>query len=134
MSEGRTEGLNDRIEKALSKETKIQGYFAKELAEIAKNSHERIHEDYIVPHRVYWVALESLNDVLAGSYLSMVLFGLGTSFLGAFLASSDEKQEITFGLVGLMLLILSIVLQMVFVIQKLRKMRRKAIKRHESFT
>lgn len=88
-------------------------------------------EESITPLKIHWVALENLNDVLAGNYVSIILFGLSTAFLGAWLASLNETQKYFCGLFGVILLIISVALHVVFVSMRIHKWKKEAIRRSD---
>lgn len=91
----------------------------------------KIYDESVTPLKVHWVALENLNDVLAGNYVSVTLFGLSMAFLGAWLTSPNETQKFFYGLLGLILLVISVILHVVFVSLKIHRWKIKAIKRSD---
>lgn len=92
---------------------------------------EKIYKESIAPLEVCWVALQNLNDVVVGNYFSLILFGLSTAFLGAWLTCPDRTQKSLLGLFGLILFVISVVLHVVFVFMKIRKWKKGAIKRSD---
>jgi len=92
---------------------------------------EKIRKEFITPYKVHWVALQNLNDIIVGNYFSMILFGLSTAFIGAWLTSSDETQKFLCGLFGLIMFTISVILHVVFVFLKIYKLKKEAIKRSD---
>lgn len=89
---------------------------------------EKIAKRFIIPHDIYWVALEDLNSFLIGNYLSMLFLGIGTTFLGLWLTSSNDTIRISYGFLCLISLISSGVLHIILVRRKVRKWKREAIR------
>ena len=92
---------------------------------------EKIYDESITPLKVHWMAIENLNDVLIGNYLSMILLGLSTTFLGAWLTSSEEAQKSFLMLSSAIFLIIGAILHITLVYLKIRKWKKEAVKRSD---
>ena len=90
---------------------------------------EKLYKESITPQEVHWVALQNLNDVLIGNYLSVILFSLSTTFLGMSFTSPDETAKFFCRIICLILIITSGVLHLVLVLLKIRRWKKHAIRR-----